>query len=294
MTVAVSILPSQQLAALNAAYRKAVARKRLRLTLAAAVFFAALVVASFGAEVNLRTLFTHFGNFVSYFNRILTLEDGTRVWTNLTEWLWGLKNWSLLLGETILISYVGTVAGAVLAFALNFLAAENTSPSVWLRVIVKRLMEFCRTVPDIVFALIFVIAFGLGPMAGVLAIAIHSIGALGKQYAEMVENIDMKPVEGVRCTGASWVSCMRFAVLPQVVAGFASYTLLRFEINVRGASVMGFVGAGGIGQELVVAIRKFYYSDVSAILLMIVVTVFVIDIGTGWIRGRLFGKDSHA
>jgi phosphonate transport system permease protein len=294
MTVAVSILPSQQLAALNAAYRKVVARKRLRLTLAAAVFFAALVVASFGAEVNLRTLFTHFGNFVSYFNRILTLEDGTRVWTNLTEWLWGFNKWSLLLGETILISYVGTVSGAVLAFALNFLAAENTSPSVWLRIVVKRLMEFCRTVPDIVFALIFVIAFGLGPMAGVLAIAIHSIGALGKQYAEMVENIDMKPVEAVRSTGASWISCMRFAVLPQVAAGFASYTLLRFEINVRGASVMGFVGAGGIGQELVVAIRKFYYSDVSAILLLIVLTVFVIDIGTGWIRGRLFGKDRHA
>jgi phosphonate transport system permease protein len=104
----------------------------------------------------------------------------------------------------------------------------------------------------------------------------------------------MKPVEGVRSTGAGWVSCMRFAVLPQVAAGFAGYTLLRFEINVRGASVMGFVGAGGIGQELVVAIRKFYYSDVSAILLMIVVTVFVIDIGTGWIRGRLFGKDRHA
>ena len=77
-------------------------------------------------------------------------------------------------------------------------------------------MEFCRTVPDIVFALIFVIAFGLGPMAGVLAITIHSIGALGKQYSEMVENIDMKPVEGVRSTGASWIACMRFAVLPQV------------------------------------------------------------------------------
>ena len=294
MTIAVSILPSQQLAALNAAYRKAVARKRLRFTLGAAVFFAALVVASFGAEVNLRTFFTHFGNFVSYFNRILTLDDGTRVWTNITEWLWGFRKWSLLLGETILISYVGTLSGAVLAFALNFLAAENTAPAAWLRVVVKRLMEFCRTVPDIVFALIFVIAFGLGPMAGVLAITIHSIGALGKQFSEIVENIDMKPVEGVRSTGANWISCMRFAVLPQVAAGFASYTLLRFEINVRGASVMGFVGAGGIGQELVVAIRKFYYSDVSAILLMIVLTVFVIDIGTGWIRGRLFGKDRHA
>jgi len=152
-------------------------------------------------------------------------------------------------------------------------------------------MEFCRTVPGIVFALIFVIAFGLGPMAGVLAITLHSIGALGKQYAEMVENIDMKPVEGLRSTGASWIACMRFAVLPQVVAGFASYTLLRFEINVREASVMGFVGAGGIGVELITAIRKFYYSDVSAILLMIILTVFVIDIGTGWVRGRLFGKE---
>jgi phosphonate transport system permease protein len=294
MTTAVTILPDQQLAVLEGAYRKAVARKRLRYALGAVVFLAALVLASIGAEVNLTTFFTHFGNFVSYFNRILTLEDGTRVWSNVAEWLWGFRKWSLLLGETILISYVGTLSGAVLAFPLNFLAAENTAPASWLRIVVKRLMEFCRTVPDIVFALIFVIAFGLGPMAGVLAITIHSIGALGKQYAEIVENIDMKPVEGVRSTGASWISCMRFAVLPQVAPGFASYTLLRFEINVRGASVMGFVGAGGIGQELVVAIRKFYYSDVSGILLMIILTVFVIDIGTGWARARLFGKDRHA
>jgi phosphonate transport system permease protein len=294
MTVAVPLLQGQQLAALNEAYRKAVARKRLRFTIAAAVFFAALVIASIGAEVNLRTFFNYFGNFVSYFDRILTLESGARVWTDIGEWFWGWKKWLLLLGETILISYVGTLFGAILAFGLNFLAAENTSPMPWLRFAVKRCMEFCRTVPDIVFALIFVIAFGLGPMAGVLAIAIHSIGALGKQFAENVENIDMKPVEGLRSTGAGWVSCMRFAVLPQVVAGFASYTLLRFEINVRGASVMGFVGAGGIGQELVVAVRKFYYSDVSAILLMIIVTVFVIDIGTGWARGRLFGRDARA
>jgi phosphonate transport system permease protein len=294
MTVAVSMLPEQQLAVLNDAYRKAVARKRLRLTLATAVFFATLVIAAVGAEVNLRTFFTYFGNFVSYFDRIFTLENGARVWTDIGEWFWGWQKWLSLLGETILISYVGTLAGAILAFALNFLAAENTSPAPWLRFAIRRLMEFCRTVPDIVFALVFVIAFGLGPMAGVLAIMIHSVGALGKLYSEIVENIDMKPVEGVRSTGASWVSCMRFAVVPQVAAGFASYTLLRLEINVRGASVMGFVGAGGIGQELVVAIRKFYYSDVSAILLMIIVTVFVIDIGTGWARGRLFGKDRHA
>jgi phosphonate transport system permease protein len=294
MAVPFPILPDQQLAVLSAAYRKAVALKRLRLTVATAVFFAALLIASVGADVNLRMFFTHFGNFVSYFDRILTLDSGARVWTDLGEWFWGWKKWLALLGETILISYVGTLSGAVLAFGLNFLAAENTSPAPWLRFAVKRFMEFCRTVPDIVFALIFVMAFGLGPMAGVLAIAIHSIGALGKQFAENVENIDMKPIEGLRSTGAGWVSCMRFAVLPQVAAGFASYTLLRFEINVRGASVMGFVGAGGIGEELIVAVRKFYYSDVSAILLLIILSVFVIDIGTGWARGRLFGRDARA
>ncbi|CCE04028.1 phosphonate ABC transporter, permease protein PhnE [Bradyrhizobium sp. STM 3809] len=292
MAVAVSILPSQQLEALSDAYHRAVARRRLRLALSALVFLAVLLAAAVGAEVNLRTFFTYFGNFVSYFDRIFTLDDGHRVWTNVPEWFWGLKKWAKLLGETLLISYVGTLAGMLVAFCLNFLAAENTSPAPWVRFTVRRVLEFARTVPGIVFALIFVIAFGLGPVAGVLAIAVHSSGALGKLFSEVVENADMKPVEGVRATGASWLSCMRFAVLPQVIAGFSSYTLLRFEINVREASVMGFVGAGGIGQELVVAIRKFYYSDVSAILVMIVVTVFLIDIGTGWLRGRLFGAEA--
>lgn len=293
MTIAVSILPEQQLAALNAAYRKAVARKRLRLLLGAVLFIAALLVAAIGAEVNLRTFFAHFGNFVSYFDRIFTLDNGQRVWTDIGEWFWGWHKWLKLLGETLLISYVGTLIGALFAVALNFFAAENTAPARWLLFVVRRLLEFARTVPSIVFALIFVIAFGLGPMAGVLAIAIHSTGALGKQFSEIVENADMRPVEGVRSTGASWLSCMRFAVLPQVIAGYVSYALLRFEINVREASVMGFVGAGGIGMELIVAIRKFYYSDVSAILLTIIVTVFLIDIGTGWLRGRLFGREAR-
>jgi phosphonate transport system permease protein len=294
MSAAVSILPAQQLAALNDAYRRAVAKKRLRATLATAVGFAVLLIAAMGAEVNLATFFGKIGNIASYFDRIFTLDTGMRAWSDVGEWFWGWQKWLSLLGETVLISYVGTLVGAVLAFGLNFLSAENTAPSAPLRFVVKRFMEFCRTVPDIVFALIFVIAFGLGPMAGVLAIAIHCIGALGKQYSEIVENIDMRPVEGIRSTGAGWTDCMRFAVLPQVAAGFAGYTLLRFEINVRGASVMGFVGAGGIGQELVVAVRKFYYSDVSAILLMIIVTVFIIDISTGWLRGRLFGKDARS
>jgi phosphonate transport system permease protein len=293
MTVAIPILPTQQLAALNEAYRKEIMRKRLRTLLGAMLFLGLLFLACIGAEVNLNTFLTHVGNFVSYFDRILKLDDGGRVWTDVSEWFWGFRKWLGMLGETLLISYVGTLLGTVFAFCLNFLAAENTSPALWLRFVVRRVLEFTRTVHGMVFALIFVMAFGLGPIAGVLAIALHSTGALGKLFSEVVENADMKPVEGVRSTGASWLSSMRFAVLPQVIAGYVSYTLLRFEINVREASVMGFVGAGGIGQELVIAIRQFHYSDVSAILVMIVLTVFVIDIGTGWLRGRLFGEEAR-
>lgn len=294
MTISLSSYPPQQIAALEAAYDATVARKRLRFIAGLVVFVALLIVAGLGAEVAPRTFVEKIGNFVGYFDRILNLDTGKRVWTDPAEWFWGWQKWLKLLAETLLLSYVGTSIGVVGAFCLNFFAAANVSPNPVLRFAVRRLMEFCRTVPSVVFALIFVIAFGLGPMAGVLAIAIHSIGALGKLYSEQVENIDMKPLEGVRSTGASWISSMRFAVLPQVMPGFASYSLLRFEINVREASVMGFVGAGGIGQELVVAVRKFFYSDVSAILLMIIVTVFIIDICTGWLRGRLFGTEQRA
>ena len=125
-----------------------------------------------------------------------------------------------------------------------------------------------------------------------LAIAIHSFGALGKLFSEIVENIDMKPFEGLRASGASRVQSIRFAVLPQVLSGFASNGLLRFEINVREAGIMGFVGAGGIGQDLMVANRKFYYSDVSAILLIVILTAFGIDIGTDRFRRIMIGKEA--
>jgi phosphonate transport system permease protein len=291
LTSAIPSLPPAQIGALAASYSTAIRRRRLRLAAGAVVFAGLVVLAANGAEVSLATLFAKLGNFTSYFYRILHLDNGQWVWTDFPEWFWGLKKWARLLSETVLISYVGTISGAVAAFGLNFLAARNVAPRPWLRAVVLRFLEFCRTVPGIVFALIFVIAFGLGPMAGVFAVMIHTAGALGKLYAEVVENIDMNPVEGVRATGANWLAGIRFAVVPQVMANFASYTLLRFEINVREASVMGFVGAGGIGQELLVAIRKFYYSDVSAILILIIALVFAIDIATGWVRHRFIGTE---
>ena len=197
------------------------------------------------------------------------------------------------MGETILIAYVGTLTGAMGGFVLCFLSATNLVRNPIVRITAKRVLEFCRTVPELVFALVFVQAFGLGPLPGILALAIHTIGALGKLFAEVVENIDMKPVDGAVSCGASWTQSIRYAVLPQVMSNFASYALLRFEINVRGAAVMGFVGAGGIGQTLVESIRKFYYSDVSALLILIIATVMIIDAATEILRRRLIGAENR-
>jgi phosphonate transport system permease protein len=184
----------------------------------------------------------------------------------------------------------GTLLGAAAGFMLCFWASANLSPDAWVRAGAKRVLEFLRTVPDLVFALIFVEAFGLGPLPGVLALALHSTGALGKQFYELVENVDMKPVEGVWASGGGRWAAIRFAVVPQILGGMASYAILRFEINVREAAVLGYVGAGGIGYKLIEAIRKFYYSDVSAILVMVILTVLAIDLVTDRLQSRLAGK----
>lgn len=249
----------------------------------------AMLLASVSAEVSPAKLIDNIGRFPSYIVRLFLLENGQPVWTDVFEWFWGIRRWLRLLGETLLMAYVGTALGALAAFGIAFLAAANVGPSRIARFLVRRFCELCRTVPMLVFALLFVIAFGLGPMGGVLAIVIHTLGALGKQFAEVVENIDMNPVEGVSATGAPWTVAMRYGALPQVTSNFVSYTLLRFEINVRESAVMGFVGAGGIGQDLIEAIRKFYYSDVSAILVLILLTVAIIDILTSRLRHRLIG-----
>jgi phosphonate transport system permease protein len=250
----------------------------------------AALAARYG-EVDPPYFVRHLSAFTSYFSRILPPLTYANFASDVADWYWNLAGWLKLLVDTILIAYLATLFGALGAFATAFLAAQNIAPNRALRFIVKRSHEFCRTVPDIVFALLFVAAFGLGPLAGILAIGIHSLGALSKLFTEVVENIDLKPVEGVRSTGANFVETARFAVVPQVAASFASYALLRFEINVRSGTVIGIVGAGGIGQDLFVAIRKFYYTDVSAILLMIIVTIALLDVVSGRIRHRLAGLE---
>jgi phosphonate transport system permease protein len=290
MPNAVIQLPDRQLEALKDAYRSALRGKRIRLLIVLAVAVVLIGVSAIQSEVDPKTFFAKIGGFTSYFDRLATLDDGRRVWTEPAEWFWSFKRSARLIGETLLMAYVGTLTGFVFAFALNFLASPNLTQGAGIVFSTRRGLEFCRTVPDIVFALIFVVAFGLGPLPGVLAIAIHSAGALGKQFFETTENIDMRPVEGLRAAGASYVQTIRFAALPQVLASFTTFALLRFEINVRGATVLGFVGAGGIGQDLMEAIRKFYYSDVSAILVMIIAVVMAIDIATQELRRALMAR----
>jgi phosphonate transport system permease protein len=284
-------LPEAQLAPLEKAYAQARSAKRLATMLGGAVLLVCMAASWWAAEVDVAKLWTNIGRFGSYIVRIFYLDNGQPVWTDLREWYWGFWRWLRIIGETLVIAYLGTVLGAAGAFVLCFLSARNLVSNPFVRISAQRFLEFCRTVPELVFALTFVVAFGLGPLPGVLALMIHTFGALGKQFAEVVENIDMKPFEGVTATGATWTESVRYAALPQVLSHFASYGLLRFEINVRGAAIMGFVGAGGIGQDLLEAIRKFYYSDVSAMLLMIVATVVVIDLITERVRFALLGQE---
>jgi len=279
---------------LGQAYAHAVAAKRRQVWIGLLVLGVCVLLSGKVAEISAAKLADNIGNFSNYIDRIAHLESGQWVISDPAEWFWGWKKWLALMGETLLMAYVGTLLGAAAALVLCFLASKNMTQSAWLVFATRRLLEFARTVPEMVFALIFVVAFSLGPLPGILALAIHTTGALGKLFAEVVENVDMKPVDGVLATGGNWLHKVRFAVLPQVASNFASYALLRFEINVRGAAVLGFVGAGGIGQTLLEVIRKFYYADVSALLVLIIATVMLIDAGTERIRHRLLGQERQA
>jgi phosphonate transport system permease protein len=221
--------------------------------------------------------------------RWAALLSGTETEGSLAYWFYRLDKWLWLLLETSQIAALATLGGAVCGFFLCFPAAVNLAPNRTVHLLFRRGLELFRTVPDIVYALILVWAVGVGPLAGILAIAAHTTGALGKLFAEVVENADLRPLEGVRAAGGTWAQGVRYAILPQVLPNFLSYVLLRFEINVRGATVIGFVGAGGIGQELYTVISFNYYQEISAIIVLIVLAVALIDMASERIRTRAIG-----
>jgi phosphonate transport system permease protein len=179
--------------------------------------------------------------------------------------------------------------GAAAALLLAFPAARNLGAGTLACQLSRRSLEAARTVPEIVFALILVWAFGVGALAGILAIALHTAGALGKLFAEAIENTEMGAWDGVRATGGNWAEACRFAILPQALPNLLSYALLRFEVNLRSASVIGFVGAGGIGEELYKVISFNYYEEISAIILLVILAVAAIDLFSENLRHRVIG-----
>lgn len=267
-------------------------RRRLARTLGTVAFLLATLLAAKLAEVDPARLAQGLPMAADYVWRTIPVLRWPTISHDIGEWMWGLDLWVELLLDTLLIGYTGTVLGGITALLLSFPAASTLAPG-WAGVLARRVLEFARTVPTLVFALVFVYAFGLGPLAGVLAIALHSMGSLGKLFAEVHENADLRPAEAVRAAGGSWAEAMRYGILPQSLPGVLSFGLLRFEINVREASVLGIVGAGGIGEELYLAVRQFSYPDISAIVLLILLTVISIDLLCEALRNRVIGPGSR-
>lgn len=191
--------------------------------------------------------------------------------------------------ETLNIALSATLIGTAGAVVLSLLAARNLAPAGWIVTPVRRLMDLFRALPEIVVALALIFALGGGPVPAMLAITLHTFGALGKLFAEVNENADAKPVEGLASVGAGWVQRMALGVVPQVAPNWLSYALMRLEINVRASAILGFVGAGGIGYELKVAIGWGLgrYDAAAAIFILLFVTIVVIDQLSSRLRDRL-------
>jgi phosphonate transport system permease protein len=187
---------------------------------------------------------------------------------------------------TIQMALWGTTLALVIAVPLGLAGARNLTP-VWVQQPVRRILDVMRSVPDLVIGAIFVVAVGLGPFAGVMALAINTGGVLGKLFSEAVESIDNSPIEGVRATGATPMHEIAWGVLPQVAPLWTSYALYRFEANARSATVLSLIGAGGIGQPLFDSINSFAFDQTSAIVIIIVVAVSGIDLLSQIIRTRL-------
>jgi phosphonate transport system permease protein len=220
-------------------------------------------------------------------NSTLLITD----WRNMAEFGVGFMqpdfyNWeeyAASMVETVQIAVWGTALAVVLGVPFAILSSANVCPQ-WIVQPVRRLMDAFRAINEIVFALLFVVAVGLGPLAGVMALAIHNIGIVAKLFSEAVEAIDPRPVEGIRATGASKLQEVVHGVVPQVMPLWSSFTLYRFETNVRSATVLGIVGAGGIGQPLFENIRSFQYAETAAIIIIVVLTVSLIDLLSAQLR----------
>jgi phosphonate transport system permease protein len=239
-----------------------------------ALVLAILALSWRGAEIRPLDLVRDAGNMAEYASGFFPPD--------FSDW----RQYAVELVVTLQIAIWGTALAIVSAIPLGLASAANITPW-WIHQPVRRLMDACRSINEIVFALLFVVAVGLGPFAGVLALWVHTTGVLAKLFSEAVEAIDPRPVEGIRATGARALEEIVFGVVPQVLPLCCSYALYRFESNIRSASVVGMVGAGGIGMVLWDVIRGFQYAQTAAVLIMLIVTVTLVDLLSSRLRKRL-------
>lgn len=226
-----------------------------------------------GAEIRPMALITDANNMASF--------AGDFFPPDFTDWRTYLEEMVV----TVQIALWGTILAVVFAVPLGILSSENIVPW-WVYQPVRRMMDAARSINEMVFAMLFVVAVGLGPFAGVLALFVHTTGVLAKLFSEAVEAIDPQPVEGIRATGAHAIEEVVFGVIPQVLPLWISYSLYRFESNIRSATVVGMVGAGGIGVLLWELIRGFYFARTCAVMLIIIAVVVVFDLLSQHIRKR--------
>lgn len=276
--------------------RRTLRRKRME-ALAGLLIFSALLLVSFqrsqffSSDIGGDPL----GRIGGFLTRMIpdlkgeALLADRRTTGSLAWWFYDLPVWLKLGWQTVEMAIVATVLGAAGGLIASFLCARNLMPIPAVRFTVRRTLEAIRTLPDLVLALVLVAAFGVGPLAGVITLAISTMGGLGKLFSEINEEVDPRQLEAMEASGAGLIRTIRYGVIPQVLPNYASYALIRLEGNLAGAAALGIVGAGGIGIELQRAITYTEFDTYLAILLLIVGMIFLIDMASEAIRHRLMG-----
>ena len=205
-------------------------------------------------------------------------------------WFYLLVEYFPALMETIHMAVLATFIGFVGAVVVSLLASQNLVKNKIAVSFMRRVMDFSRAFPELVIAMVLLFLMGKSAVPALIAIAFHTVGALGKLFSEVNENADMKAVEGLTANGANWFQQVRYGIIPQVLPNYLSYSLLRLEINVRASTILGFVGAGGIGEQLTANIQWTYGADVTAIFVLLISTIIALDYLSRWLRGKLIAS----
>ncbi|RMA43676.1 phosphonate ABC transporter, permease protein PhnE [Rhodophyticola porphyridii] len=224
-------------------------------------------------------------------DRVLSLLRAFVVWEDMANWQYA--NIYRGIAETLAMAFLGTLLGTIGALFVGFMAARNIVTFAPLRQVVRRFLDILRGIDQLVWGLVFVRAVGLGPLAGVLAIFVSDVGTLSKLYSEAIENIDRKQVEGVKSTGAGPLQVIRYGYIPQVLPVFISQSLYFLESNTRSATILGIVGAGGIGMIIIERFRASLYDQVAFVVLNVLILIFAIDWLSKRVRGWAIGAQER-